>query len=310
MTIAILYAESRFTPWSENIDAETVVRAYKALRASYSVSLVHMTEPNPDLTDLLRTYDAVLNLCNGYRSHAQCDIAMWLDEAGIPQIANSGASQVIAQDKRRTESLLHECGLPVVRSVTSPDIHVLSAHVIAKPRCGGCHRNIDVVPTEQLSEHWERWVRMDYLVQPYLTGREFSVAVLPASRGRGFEALEPVEIVPVPRRDVFIAGQSMGRTVREFHPELHASERRILKETAIRAHEMVGFTYSSRVDFRMWNGQVFILDVNAMPNMHPTLSLFPSLLREHGIRLSDFYKRLVRSHVRMRSLPPVSRLAM
>lgn len=293
MDIAVLYSESRFTPWKENIDMETMLYVYKALKKNHKVSVVHITHPNGELSDLLKAFDVVINLCNGYQQHQQSDIAEWLDRNGIHQIANSGESQKNAQDKWLTEKIIHASGLPIVRSITSPDIHSLTPYIIAKPRFGGCHRNIDVVASTDIHAYWDAWQEQECLVQPYLTGREFSVAVIPNSKGTRFKALEPLEIVPIPKRELYIAGQSMGKTVRDFKPDLSDKIRNSLKDVAVSAHNRMGFEYVSRVDFRLFNDHPYILDVNAMPNMHPKYSLFPALLRHHRIRMSEFYKRLI-----------------
>lgn len=309
MHIAILYSESRYTPWKENVDLETMIFVYKALKKKHHVSIVHLTQPNEELADLLLTFDAVINLCNGFQQHQQSDIALWLDRNGIHQIANSGESQMQAQDKWLTEKKLHEQGLPIVRSITAPDIHVLTPYVIAKPRFGGCHRNIDVVASKDIPLYWDSWQAQDCLVQPYLTGREFSVAIIPKAKGIDYEALNPIEIVPIPNRELYIAGQSMGKTERELNPDMSDSLRQRLKEVAVNAHAFMGFEYLSRIDFRVWNDQPYILDVNAMPNMHPKLSLFPVLLRHHRISMKELYKRLLNVNQTKRTMQQVNSLA-
>jgi hypothetical protein len=41
----------------------------------------------------------------------------------------------------------------------------------------------------------------------------------------------------------------------------------------------------------------FILDVNTMPNMHPTKSILPFLLKYSGIELKEFLLRQVKVNV-------------
>lgn len=47
-TIAILYAESRYTPWKENIDFDTVRSFVEALESEYDTLVVHMTHPSEE----------------------------------------------------------------------------------------------------------------------------------------------------------------------------------------------------------------------------------------------------------------------
>lgn len=43
--VAILYAESRFTPWKENIDFPNINSVTDALYFEYDVYIVHITQP-------------------------------------------------------------------------------------------------------------------------------------------------------------------------------------------------------------------------------------------------------------------------
>jgi hypothetical protein len=42
----------------------------------------------------------------------------------------------------------------------------------------------------------------------------------------------------------------------------------------------------------------YVLDVNTMPNLHPTQSMFPALLRMHKIGMPNFVQRLIKYHER------------
>ena len=74
MKIAILYAESRFTPWRENIDTLTAISLFRALPKNAQGTLVHMTQPNIELAQLLSKFDLVLNLCYGFHNLSQADV--------------------------------------------------------------------------------------------------------------------------------------------------------------------------------------------------------------------------------------------
>ena len=52
----------------------------------------------------------------------------------------------------------------------------------------------------------------------------------------------------------------------------------------------------SRVDIRMINEIPYVLDVNTMPNLHPTQSMFPALLKNHKIGMQIFIERLINYH--------------
>ena len=134
------------------------------------------------------------------------------------------------------------------------------------------------------------------MVQPYLSGREFSVAILPTEDGSDYTTLPPLEILPVPAKQVFIAGSSMGKTKKEFSPKLTSDELFKIQSVAIKSHKVLKLEYMSRVDIRLINSTPYVLDVNTMPNLHPTQSMFPALLKVHNIGMSTFIQRLINCH--------------
>ncbi len=295
--VAILYAESQFTPWQENINLNTVLNINKSIPQEFNTSIIHMTEPNAALASLLKQFHWVFNMCYGFGRHSQADIAMWLDKNNITHLSSSGIAQYIAQDKFTVEKKLMAVGIDVPQSLDSP-LNLTHDFYISKPRLGGCHRDIEIVPKQEIAFNWQRWKMEGKIVQPYLFGREFSVAILPTEDGNEMTSLPPLEVIPTPARPVFIAGSSMGKTKRDFFPLVNNVELNNIHTVAMKAHETLNLEYMSRVDIRMINGTPYVLDVNTMPNLHPTQSMFPALLRIHKIGMANFIARLINFHER------------
>lgn len=293
LTIAILYAESRFTPWKENVDFETVRTFVEALQPEFETLVVHMMDPCDELAGLLKQADFVVNLCYGFGNYDQAEVATWLDLNGINHLSSCGDAQLLAQDKKAVEELLLEKGVRTPVSVSQQDV-IADRYYIQKPRFGGCHRGIEIYDAHTASSALEKGLDTDTLLQPYLIGREFSVGVIPKADGSGYEVLPPVEIVPFPARDIFVAGSSFGTTKREFHPELSEEMYKELHAAAVMSHNTFGLHYMSRIDVREYEGHMYILDINTMPNMHPTKSLIPAILNEHGITLKELLHRFIR----------------
>jgi D-alanine-D-alanine ligase len=298
-TIAILYAESRYTPWKENIDFDTVRSFVEALESEYDTLVVHMTHPSEELADLLKSADYVVNLCYGFGNYNQAEVAAWLDFNEINHLSSCGDAQLLAQDKKAVEELLLEKGVRTPISLLSTT-QISEGSFIQKPRFGGCHRGIEIMDAQEARARLGRGVDSDTLLQPYLIGREFSVGVIPKIDGSGYEVLPPVEIVPFPPRDVFIAGSAFGSTQREFHPELSAEMKRELQAAAVISHNTFGLNYMSRVDIREYQGHMYILDINTMPNMHPRKSLIPAILQENQIELTELLRRFIAINNQMR----------
>jgi D-alanine-D-alanine ligase-like ATP-grasp enzyme len=299
-TAAILYADSRFTPWKENIDFSTISSIYHALEGEFDTTVVHMTTPTPEFGEFLRTFDVVFNLCYGFGNDSQAAVAQFLDLYEINHLSSSGHAQDAAQDKLLVEDLCIEQGIKTATTFrTLKSLNEYHGRVIVKPRFGGCHRGISILEND--AENFEflsnAVLDSETLVQPYLLGREFSVAVIPNNSGNGYETLKPAEIVPFPSRAIYVAGSAFGTTKREMEYTLEPAVLEDLILSAIQIHHVLSLSYVSRVDFRIWNHMPFILDVNTMPNMHPTKSILPFLLKYSGIELKEFLLRQVKVNV-------------
>ena len=292
LKIGILYSESKFTPWRENIDTETLISLYRALPKNATGTIIHMTKPNKDMADLLKRYNLIINVCYGFDNYNQADIATWLDENNITHLSSGGAHQQKAQDKLWVEQLLLESGLfvPVSLQNTNNLHHNL---YISKPRFGGCHRGIEIFTAEEVQVHFQKCSAENKLIQPYLIGREFSIAIIPNEDGTQYEALPPLEVIPFPKRDIYLAGQSHGKTRKNFFPNIDSVMLNSLCDAAVSAHNALDLKFMSRVDIRWVDNTPYILDVNTMPNLHPRKSMLPGLLKVHKIGLTTLLKRSI-----------------
>jgi D-alanine-D-alanine ligase-like ATP-grasp enzyme len=196
------------------------------------------------------------------------------------------------------EELLLEKGVRTPISVQLSDIQEGKLY-IQKPRFGGCHRGIEILDSHAALNKLQQGLEYDVLLQPYLVGREFSVGVIPKADASGYEVLPPVEIVPYPAREVFVAGSSYGSTQRDFEPMLDEGLFRELHTAAIMSHNTFGLHYMSRIDVREFEGHIYILDINTMPNMHPTKSLIPAILKQNGMDIKDLLDRFMKINLKM-----------
>ena len=292
LKIGILYSESKFTPWKENIDTETLISLYRALPKNCTGTIIHMTQPNRDMADLLRRFNLIINVCYGFDSYNQADIATWLDENNITHLSSGGAQQQKAQDKLWVEQHLLQKGLFVPVSLeNASNLH--HDFYISKPRFGGCHRGIEIFTAEEVPIHFDTCTSENKLIQPYLMGREFSIAIIPTEDGTQYEALPPLEVIPFPKRDIYLAGQSHGKTRKSYFPNITSENLDVLSDAAVSAHNALDLQFMSRIDIRWVNNTPYILDVNTMPNLHPRKSMLPGLLKVHKIGLSSLLKRSI-----------------
>lgn len=287
-----LYVERELTPWKESMRGDVVARLALAAPPGYRCAIAHYLPAREALADLVSRHQVVFNLCYGYLDQSQSAIARWLDSLGVALTSPPGEAQARAADKAALPALCAELGL-----ATPPllDAAALERHrelVISKPRFGACHRDLLIGPPEEILAQGK--AGPDRLVQPYLAGREYTVAVIPDREGRGIEALPPAEIVPTPPRHVYAAGKAYGATDLDKRPELPAALAEELKRAAVRLHAHLGLHAYSRIDFRVSGGRPHVLDINSMPNVDPSHSYLPEIAAEHGVGLTELIGRILR----------------
>jgi D-alanine-D-alanine ligase len=129
------------------------------------------------------------------------------------------------------------------------------------------------------------------LVEPFIEGRELTVAVLDG------EALEVTEITSDHGFYDYEAKYEAGGSVHLLPAPIHPAIRAEAMETARRAHEALGCRGVTRCDFRYDDtqgepGTLFLLEINTQPGMTPT-SLVPEQAAFRGISFPDLVARMV-----------------
>ncbi|GAA2072797.1 D-alanine--D-alanine ligase [Streptomyces albiaxialis] len=262
---------------------------------------VHAALTGGPVLELLRGADLVfLALHGGWGEDGH--VQALLETAGVRFTGADGAACAAAWHKGRAQAVLGAAGLPVPERVlwrpgaeeTPPDVRRLveAGPVVAKPVADGSsvavHR-VDSLPLLERVAAEAHASGGELMVEPFLPGREFTVAVL------GDEALPVVEIeLTTPLFD-YTAKYQPG-AVNEVCPARVPDEFAArLREFALRAHRALGFgagTYS-RTDFRCdASGEPMCLEVNALPGL-TSGSLLPCAAAGAGWTYPELIQRLV-----------------
>ncbi|MEI5101876.1 D-alanine--D-alanine ligase [Streptomyces sp. PmtG] len=244
---------------------------------------LHAALTGGPVLDLLRGADVVfLALHGGWGEDGH--VQALLEMAGVRFTGAGSAACAAAWHKGRAQAVLGAAGVPVTRRVLwrpgSGDVPlearelVESGPVVAKPVADGSSVSVhyvDALPglarlaAEPLPDDGE------LLVEPFLPGREFTVAVV------GDLALPVVEIeLTTPVFDYTAKYQpgAVGEVCPARVPDAFADRLRAL---ALRAHRSLGFGGDaySRTDFRCdARGEPMCIEVNALPGLTAT-SLLP-----------------------------------
>ena len=114
--------------------------------------------------------------------------------------------------------------------------------------------------------------------------------------------MKPVEILPKESIDFFIAGNSIVHTTKNFSPDITVDEEKKLMESALNIHNYLGLSCMSRIDIRMNDkGDIFILDINTLPNLDPDRSLLPKICIHQGVNYSTLLDRVMRMALKLKS---------
>ncbi|MFD3808177.1 D-alanine--D-alanine ligase [Streptomyces sp. NPDC058611] len=225
-----------------------------------------------------------------------------LGAAGVRFTGAGSSACAAAWYKDRAQAALGAAGLPVVeRALWRPGAGevpeevqrlVAAGPVVTKPVADGSSVSVTRVDSPAQLARMAAEAGSDgveLLVEPFLPGREFTVAVV------GGRVLPVVEIeLTTPLFDYTAKYQPEG--VSEVCPaRVPADSASRLQELALQAHEALGFgsgTYS-RTDFRCdASGEPMCLEVNALPGLTET-SLLPLAAAGAGWTYPDLIERLV-----------------
>ena len=296
MKLLYLYSDSEFTPWRENINASTIASLILATPKHIQAYATHFVGFTDEFAHFLKRFDLIFNVCYGFDLADQVAIAGWLDCHGIKHTASSYSTQRVAMDKSFLPDLCKIVSLNTPRLLALEEIDDFpgSTTFVAKHRRGSLHRGMlffdrNTIPLQELMEN------DDYIIQPYISGREFTVAVIPDFLGQNSICLHPTEILPDDGRIIYVAGQSYGATLKKFQPEINSVLYKKMTEGVLELHKLLGIKGMSRTDIRVSGNEIYVLDINTMPNLDPSRSYLPAIITHNGFTMENLIERIVNS---------------
>jgi D-alanine-D-alanine ligase len=225
-----------------------------------------------------------------------------MDLMGLVYTHSGLATSVIAIDKELTKQALVPHGVPmpggqIVETSSLFKRDPLPRPYVLKPVNEGSSVGVAIVTAEgnygnpigrEVKGPWQEFDRL--LAEPYIRGRELTVAVL-ADR-----ALMVTELRPRSGFYDFDAKYTDGMTDHICPAEIPDEVSEACKALALQAHRFLGCRGTSRSDFRWDDTQgvegLFLLEVNTQPGMTP-LSLVPEQARHLGMDYADLVEAII-----------------
>ncbi len=299
-------SHDRFAEWD---DPATIAAVAEALGAAGTVIPLEADGEFPARLKSTRP-DIVFNIAEGLHGpNREAHVPAICEYFDIPYTGSDPLALSLGLDKRRSKEIMAARGVRTPRwtvagNGTGP-LHVndLTFPLFVKPLYEGSSKGIDVGSlclSEEETRARVRWVEEQYsqaaLVEEFLTGREFTVAVL--GNGDGARILPPVEI----RFDSLPPGApplygweakwiwdtpedplSIFDCPASLEPRLEAE----ISEAALGAFRALGCRDWSRVDLRLdSDGAPHVLEINPLPGILPDPrqnSCFPKAARAAGM---------------------------
>ena len=224
------------------------------------------------------------------------------DLMGIRYTGTGYLSSAIAMDKGISKQIFRFNHVPVpegfvMKKGDDPDLelHGLQYPIVVKTCCGGSSVGVYMVHDRN---EYEEALRMAYsyeddiVVEEYISGREFSVAVVD---GRAFPV---IEIQPLQGFYDYHNKYAPGSTIETCPAELSRELTVKMQKYAEEAAAALGMEAYCRLDFMMReNGDMFCLEANTLPGMTPT-SLIPQEARALGIDYPTLCEMLIEISLR------------
>ncbi len=217
----------------------------------------------------------------------------------IPYTHSGVLASAVAMHKPTANAVFAAAGLPV------PGGKVLSREALAggdplprpfvvKPPSEGSSVGVRIVRVNDNSwaEEARRWAYPDALAEPFIPGRELTVAVM-GERALGVLEIRPNNTTMYDYTAKYAPGGSTHIMPAPIHPRAYDEA----LDISLRAHRALGCRGVSRADLRYDDtrgepGRLVLLEVNTQPGMTPT-SLVPDIAKHAGIDFAALVRWMV-----------------
>jgi D-alanine-D-alanine ligase len=301
--------------------AEEVYRHVSQL--GYRAEMVPLFHDFIDFINCIKNgrYDVVVNLCEGFKDRPLMEayVAGVYELFEIAYTGNPARTLSICQNKYQTKLLLQGAGLPtpagqLVSSLDDLNYSVFPA--IVKPNNEDASLGIypqSVVHNQAELQTQVAKVISTYnqpaLVEQYIHGREFNVAVMDLEQPAALPVSE-IDFSTVPEGYPHICSYEAkwfeghvlyNTTIPKCPAPINDAQRQALQSIAVQAFRLMNCRDYARVDFRMSSeGQIYILEVNPNPDISLNAG-YVRALRAAQIDYADFWNRVILKTLKRKS---------
>lgn len=250
-----------------------------------------------NVIDICKAADIVFLALHG-ESGEDGKVQAALDLFGIKYTGTGHLGSAIAMDKCLSKKLFRESEVPCPDGISLKKEAYLSGKstgytrfpVVVKPCCGGSSVGVYIAKNQ---EEYETALQAafayenDVVVEDYICGREFSVAVV---EGKAYPV---IEIEPVEGFYDYKNKYQKGAAVETCPANLTEAQTKQMQGYAVKGAKALMLEGYSRLDFMMdETGYMYCLEANTLPGMTPT-SLLPQEAKALGIDYPELCELLI-----------------
>ncbi len=232
--------------------------------------------------------------------HIQGFLEIW----GVPYVGCKAAASALAWDKARAKACAASIDIPTLPWVVTPRagaenaiLKELSYPLFIKPVASGSSVGAGRVDTqEELSAALDAAATVDdrIMAEPCFSGREIEIAILDDGE---LHISRVGEIAPHSRFYDYET-KYHADTARTYLPARIPQETAdAAREYAARIYRALGCRHLSRVDFLCDDTHLYFNEINTLPGF-TTASMYPRLMEDSGIPLSQLTERLIKAALR------------
>jgi len=256
--------------------------------------------------------DIVFNIAEGLSGRGrEAHIPALLNFLGIPFTGSDETTLCIALDKELTKRILSTYGIKTpeyyLMKSTSQKIPLLNYPVIVKPNAEGSSKGISDTAIVKNEEELKRLININcsmysqpMLVEKYIKGREFTVAVI--GNNEDTIVFPPMEIKFRKNDEKYcIYSYNVKKNYKEYveyicPPVIEEKIMNKMMEIARMVYNYLNCRDFSRIDFRVSEeGEVYFIEINPLPGLAPGYSDFPMITEFNGMSYHDTVKMVLNS---------------
>ena len=251
----------------------------------------------PNVLEICKEADIVFLALHGANGE-DGKVQSVLDLMGIKYTGSGPLSSGMAMDKGITKMVFEAKGVPTPKGITlekgkcSSQLadYGMGFPVIVKPCCGGS--SVGVCIANNQTEYQAALVEAfsyenEVVVEQFITGREFSVAVVDG------KAYPVIEIAPLQGFYDYKNKYQAGSCVETCPADLSSALTKEMQKYAEKGYKALNLQAYARLDFLMYDeGNMYCLEANTLPGMTPT-SLIPQEAKAIGMDYPQLCEKLI-----------------